>query len=89
MLTPKCSSATDPLWHKNYLRLVRNKEQEDGESGHAEPEYRLPPAIAGGILVPVGLFWCALSGIVSKVANRKLTSAQVCLDYICVYTLDR
>ena len=48
--------ATDSLWHKNYLRLVRKKEEKDGESGGSEPEYRLPPAIAGGILVPIGTY---------------------------------
>ena len=50
---------TDPIWHNNYLRLLRKKEKEDGVSGGSEPEYRLPPAIAGAILVPIGLFWCA------------------------------
>lgn len=49
--------STDPLWHKNYVRLVRQREQNGGEPGGAEPEYRLPPAIAGGLLVPIGLFW--------------------------------
>lgn len=51
--------ASEPLWHNNYLRLVRRKEEEDGGSGGSEPEFRLPPAIAGGLLVPVGLFWFA------------------------------
>ena len=49
--------STNSLWHTNYLRLVRIKEGEDGKSGGSEPEFRLPPAIAGGILVPIGLFW--------------------------------
>ena len=49
--------ATDPLWHRNYMRLVENREKNGGEPGGSEPEYRLPPAIAGAILVPVGLFW--------------------------------
>ncbi len=48
---------TDPLWHRNYIRLVQQREQDGGEPGGAEPEYRLPPAIAGGLLVPIGLFW--------------------------------
>ena len=48
---------TDPLWHKNYLRLIGKREKETGEVGGSEPEYRLPPAIAGGIIVPIGLFW--------------------------------
>ena len=49
--------STDPLWHRNYIRLVKNRERDGSENGNADPEFRLPPAIAGGILVPVGLFW--------------------------------
>ena len=58
--------STDSFWHNNYLRLIRKKEAEDGEPGGSEPEFRLPPAIAGGVLVPIGLFWSA-----SSLANRK------------------
>jgi hypothetical protein len=49
--------STDPLWHKNYVRLVRKREEAGGEPSGSEPEFRLPPAIAGGLLVPIGLFW--------------------------------
>ena len=49
--------ATDPLWHNYYLRLNAKREKTTGEIGGSEPEYRLPPAIAGGFLVPIGLFW--------------------------------
>ena len=49
--------STEPLWHKNYIRLVNNREKSGGEPGGSEPEYRLPPAIVGSILVPAGLFW--------------------------------
>ncbi|KAL8942175.1 MAG: hypothetical protein Q9211_001505 [Gyalolechia sp. 1 TL-2023] len=55
--------ASDPLWHRNYVRLVHNRELNGGEKGGAEPEYRLPPAIAGGILVPIGLFCVPPSGL--------------------------
>ncbi len=67
--------ATDSLWHNNYLRLIRNHEEKEGEAGGSEPEYRLPPAIAGGILVPIGLFWYLCSIAVFTMANRELTSA--------------
>jgi MFS family permease len=50
------AAATDPLWHKNYSRLIAQREEATGEIGGSEPEYRLPPAIAGALLVPVGLF---------------------------------
>ena len=49
--------STDPFWHKNYVRLVKSREMDGGGAGGSEPEYRLPPAIIGGILVPIGLFW--------------------------------
>ena len=49
--------ATDPLWHRQYKRLIRAREAAGGEPGGNEPEYRLPPAVAGAVLVPVGLFW--------------------------------
>lgn len=54
-------SMTDPLWHRNYSRLIRQREVTTGEIGGSEPEYRLPPAIAGGFLVPAGLFLFAVS----------------------------
>ncbi|TKA82819.1 hypothetical protein B0A55_01046 [Friedmanniomyces simplex] len=40
----------DPLWRRNYARLVRNN------GGISEPEFRLPPTILGAMLVPVSLF---------------------------------
>lgn len=50
-------SCTDPVWHRVRSRLIeRNRNPETGE-GVSEPEYRLPPAIVGGLLVPIGLFW--------------------------------
>lgn len=51
---------THSLWHKNYLRLVANakKNATKGEENQKpEPEFRLPPAILGGVLVPISLFW--------------------------------
>ncbi|KAF7185279.1 Efflux pump atB [Pseudocercospora fuligena] len=45
----------DPLWRKNYIRLVENND------GVSEPEFRLPPTILfiinrGALIVPVSLF---------------------------------
>ncbi|KAG4410754.1 hypothetical protein IFR04_016109 [Cadophora malorum] len=59
-------AATDPIWHKNYARLIRQREERTGEIGGSEPEYRLPPSICGAILVPVGLFlfaWTTYSSV--------------------------
>jgi MFS family permease len=49
---------TNPFWHKNYLRLVQKLEEKTGNPNvKPEPEFRLPPAMFGGLLVPIGLFW--------------------------------
>ncbi|KAK8024868.1 major facilitator superfamily domain-containing protein [Apiospora arundinis] len=47
------AGATDPLWHRVYARLLRQND------GVPEPEFRLPPAVAGAVLVPIGLFMFA------------------------------
>ncbi|ETS82306.1 hypothetical protein PFICI_07308 [Pestalotiopsis fici W106-1] len=49
------ASATNPIWHRVHNKLVA----ENG--GVSEPEFRLPSAVAGAFLVPVGLFWFAWS----------------------------
>jgi len=48
--------SSDPLWRRNYARLVRQWEAQGGEPGGSEPEFRLPPTIYGAFLVPIGLF---------------------------------
>lgn len=50
---------TDPLWARNYRRLVA------ANNGASEPEFRLPPAMAGAVLVPIGLFWFAWTTVPS------------------------
>lgn len=49
---------TDPYWKRQYLRLSGNR---IAKGLAPKPEYRLPSAIAGGVLVPVGLFWFAFT----------------------------
>eukprot|EP01117_Protostelium_nocturnum_P015102 TRINITY_DN5818_c0_g1_i1.p1 TRINITY_DN5818_c0_g1~~TRINITY_DN5818_c0_g1_i1.p1 ORF type:complete len:573 (-),score=181.21 TRINITY_DN5818_c0_g1_i1:43-1761(-) len=39
--------------NKRYIRAA------DSNGGRAPPEERLPPAILGGVLLPIGLFWFA------------------------------
>lgn len=46
-------SVTDPLWRRVHGWLVERN------NGIQEPEFRLGPAIAGSIVVPIGLFWFA------------------------------
>ena len=59
-------AVTDPLWHRNYARLIKQREERTGEVGGSEPEYRLPPTIAGAFIVPAGLFmfaWTTYSSV--------------------------
>ncbi|KAK9384231.1 hypothetical protein V1515DRAFT_420648 [Lipomyces mesembrius] len=46
----------DPLFHRYYVGLVKAREAAGGEPGGSEPEYRLPPAIVGAVLVSIGFF---------------------------------
>ena len=55
-------AAVNPLWYKNYQRLVANWRAANPTPAGASPtkpppEFRLPPTIAGCVLVPIGLFW--------------------------------
>lgn len=47
---------TDPVWHRIRGNLTRGLEAETGVEGASEPEFRLPPAILGSVLVPAGIF---------------------------------
>ncbi|KAJ5116798.1 hypothetical protein N7456_001146 [Penicillium angulare] len=56
---------SDPYWKSNYSRLERNHQLAHGDSKFL-PEWRLPPAIAGALLVTIGLFtfaWTSYSSI--------------------------
>jgi uncharacterized membrane protein len=44
------------LWAVQYGKLVQKEEEKTGIKGASEPEFRLPPTIAGAVLVPIGLF---------------------------------
>jgi hypothetical protein len=48
--------STDPIWRRIYGRLVRQREEQGGEPGGSEPEFRLPSTILGAWVVPVALF---------------------------------
>lgn len=51
------AAISNPIWSNIRGRLVKRREAMTGEVGVSEPEDRLPPAILGGILIPIGLFW--------------------------------
>lgn len=55
MLVGMCIGlATDPFWDRHYERLFAKS-----PANPPPPELRLPPAMAGGLLVPIGIFWFA------------------------------
>ncbi len=80
--------ATDPFWNSNYLRLIANREKDTGVAGGSEPEYRLPPAIAGGVFVPIGLFWYASHAFLLQ-GTKLSSSKQVRMDNVSLCALDR
>ncbi|KAL6361733.1 hypothetical protein LRP88_05208 [Fusarium phalaenopsidis] len=50
------AACLDPVWHRIRVNLIRRLSEESGVEGKSEPEFRLPPAILGSILVPAGIF---------------------------------
>lgn len=48
--------SSDPIWRKIYGRLVRQRQEQGGEPGGSEPEFRLPSTIVGAWVVPIALF---------------------------------
>ncbi|KAF2136221.1 uncharacterized protein K452DRAFT_139243 [Aplosporella prunicola CBS 121167] len=78
---------TDPLWRRNYARLVRRREAEGGEKGESEPEFRLPPTILGAVIVPIALFgfgWTTYSSVHWIVPI--IFSGLFGIGVICVYS---
>ncbi|KAG7412588.1 Efflux pump atB [Fusarium oxysporum f. sp. rapae] len=55
------AAGLDPLWHNIRNNLIRKLSEETGIEGNSQPEFRLPPAILGGVLVPVGILMFAWS----------------------------
>ncbi|KAI8668550.1 Bicyclomycin resistance [Fusarium keratoplasticum] len=50
------AGAADPMFHGIRCCLVARLEKKTGIQVSSEPEFRLPPAICGSFLVPIGLF---------------------------------
>ncbi|KAL4960962.1 MFS transporter [Aspergillus stella-maris] len=48
--------ASDPFWRRIYRKLEATHERAVGVADDFQPEWRLPPAIAGAPLVTIGLF---------------------------------
>ncbi|KAK2599323.1 hypothetical protein N8I77_011091 [Diaporthe amygdali] len=58
-----CAALMGPLWVKIRAQLIEKNERLTGVEGKAEPEYRLPSAILGSLLVTIGLFWFGWSSL--------------------------
>lgn len=50
------AGVADPIFHAIRARLVARLEKGTGIRGAGEPEFRLPPAMCGSLLVTIGLF---------------------------------
>ncbi|BCS19662.1 MFS transporter [Aspergillus puulaauensis] len=51
-------AAMSPVWVRVRQRLTdRSQVKDPTQARRTEPEYQLPPAILGGVLIPIGLFW--------------------------------
>lgn len=48
--------SSDPIWRRVYGRLVRQREEQGGQAGGSEPEFRLASTIVGAWVVPIALF---------------------------------
>jgi hypothetical protein len=46
----------DPIFFRIRVRLINDLSAQTGVEGSSEPEFRLPPAIVGSVLVPAGIF---------------------------------
>jgi hypothetical protein len=85
-------TASDPIWRRNYRRLARNHASRleaqgklaPGEEPSTEPEWRLPPTIAGAVVVPIALFgeWisiilcCSTSGVSGKKDREQIKKSR-------------
>lgn len=71
--------------NKRYLRVAEK------HGGNAPPEARLPPAILGSILLPVGLFWFAWTNgnsvhWIVPIIGSGVFSAGLVLVFLCLLT---
>ncbi len=49
--------SSSPIWHRNHLRLVEQARMNSkADQLTPDPEFRLPPAIAGALCIPIGIF---------------------------------
>lgn len=49
----------NPLWHRQWMSAMAKEKAKHGPEYKPQPELRLPPAIVGGPMLTVALFWFA------------------------------
>ncbi len=85
------ATASDTIWHRMRVRLIANLEKETGIKGKTEPEFRLPPAICGAVLAPVGVFifaWTSYPHIhwIAHMIGSGVFGAGILLIYTGIFT---
>lgn len=93
-----CAALMGPLWVKIRAQLIEKNERLTGVEGKAEPEYRLPSAILGSLLVTIGLFWFGWSSLpwvhwIMPIIGSAIFGAGVSCSLnqsplFCIYALD-
>ncbi|KAI0843772.1 putative bicyclomycin resistance protein [Hypoxylon sp. FL0890] len=79
------SSASDPIWRRINRRILERN------NGIHEPEFRLPPAIAGAFLAPIGLFifaWTAYPWVhwIAPIIGSGIFGCGTLLVYTGIFT---
>ncbi|KAM3451838.1 hypothetical protein MY3296_004985 [Beauveria thailandica] len=85
------ATATDPLWHRYRMGLVAKLEQKTGIKGKTEPEFRLPPAVLGAVVAPVGVFifaWTSYPHVhwIAPMIGEAIFGAGIVLVYTGIFT---
>ncbi|KAL3455127.1 major facilitator superfamily domain-containing protein [Aspergillus heterothallicus] len=80
---------SDPFWRRIYVKLEKQHERNGG--GEHQPEWRLPPAIAGGPLLTIGLFifaWTCYANVhwIAPIIGTAFFGAGTVLVYAGIFT---
>lgn len=82
---------TDPIWHRVRLGLTSKLEKETGIQGISEPEFRLPPAVCGAIVAPIGVFifaWTSYPHVhwIAPIIGSAVFGTGILLVYTGIFT---
>ncbi|KAF4966071.1 hypothetical protein FSARC_6197 [Fusarium sarcochroum] len=85
------AAALDPVWHRIRNNLIRKLSEETGIEYYSQPEFRLPSAIMGALIVPVGIFmfgWSCYPSVhwIVPIIGSAIFGAGVLLVFSGVFT---